>query len=101
MTRRIDRAIAGVVPQRAPTRSSVRPSPAKRIKSKDWIALQAKRWKKAGRINDRTTQETFSKMITDEMSTAKAAGVPVRTLTQGYIRSHLADFGIWPISAIK
>jgi|SRR5262249_13129359 len=81
------------------TAGSVKPKPV--FKSKDWIQLHVKQWKKAGKISDRTTQDTLSRMIADGMSAAKAAGVPVRALTSGYIRSHLADFGVWPISAIK
>jgi hypothetical protein len=97
----MNRVAVGLPPAPTTPAASKTANPVKPVKSKDWILSLVKRWKKAGKINDRTTQETLSKMIADELSAERAAGVPVRALKQGYIRSHLADFGIWPISAIK
>jgi hypothetical protein len=97
----MNRVAVGLPPAPTTPAASKTANPVKLVKSKDWILSLVKPWKKAGKINDRTTQETLSKIIADELSAERAAGVPVRALTQGYIRSHLADFGIWPISAIK
>jgi hypothetical protein len=101
----IDRAIAGLGPRHAsspieqPAQKTT--NPVKPIKSKDWILLHARQWKKAGKINDGTTQDTLAKMIADELSAARARGVPIRALKQHSIRSHLTYYGVWPISVIK
>src|SRR5262249_8125716 len=71
---------------------------AKRISSKKWVVERLWQLNKANRIPDTITKTALAQMVVDLITTAQAAGIPIRTLTRDYIRSHLEEWiGCWPI----
>jgi hypothetical protein len=73
-------------------------SPAKRINSKVWVVERLWRLHKADKIPDKILKTALAQMVVELIAAAQAAGVPIRTLTRDYVRSHLEEWiGCWPI----
>jgi hypothetical protein len=88
----------------AATPTTVTPSPSvstlpvKRINSKEWVVERLRQLNKANRIPDTIRKTALARMVVDLITAARAAGIPIRPLTQDYIRNHLEEWiGCWPI----
>jgi hypothetical protein len=88
----------------AATPATVAPSPpaptppSKRINSKQWVVETLWRLNKEDKIPDKISKTALAQMVVNLIAAARTAGVPIRTLTRDYVRSHLAEWiGCWPI----
>jgi hypothetical protein len=74
------------------------PPPTEPVGAK-WIAVEAKRMKKAKQIPVRITD--FARELERRMGKAAETNRAIRPFKWKYIRNQLGNWGLWPASAIK
>jgi hypothetical protein len=84
------------------SRQENKPSLTVRVAGIDWARRVAKQMKADGAIPEGITQRGFAKMIEQRMQEEAAADPSLgNPLSADYIRSHLKEWGLWPLEKIK
>jgi hypothetical protein len=103
--RLLDRAMAAQIwgPHPAKSKIAKKSEAVRHIATKVWVIAEAERLKRLDKISDGITMTDFAKRLADNLADEAKTNhsISVRVVGWKYIRNHLREWDIWPVSAIQ